>query len=135
MTLILGLGLVTTKCQWAGEGVLSIWPISGTVTYPSIGSIIAHERGAADDRITIGLGGRRRSRIRASILFIWTYPELPLLSWPRELLDQLVALEQVFVVFRQRHARMVERVIGRRTGTGGSAGVDYLDRIVLEFPQ
>ena len=78
-------------------------------------------------------GGRRRSRIRASILFIWTYPELPLLSWPRELLDQLIALEQVFVVFRQRHARMVERVIGRRTGTGGSAGVDYLDETALRY--
>ncbi|HIF91505.1 MAG TPA: tryptophan 2,3-dioxygenase, partial [Candidatus Poseidoniales archaeon] len=25
------------------------------------------------------------------------------------------------------HARMVERMIGRRMGTGGSSGVDYLD--------
>ena len=25
------------------------------------------------------------------------------------------------------HARMVERTIGRRVGTGGSSGVDYLD--------
>jgi tryptophan 2,3-dioxygenase len=25
------------------------------------------------------------------------------------------------------HARMVERIIGRRVGTGGSSGVDYLD--------
>jgi tryptophan 2,3-dioxygenase len=31
------------------------------------------------------------------------------------------------VIFRQRHARMVERVIGRGTGTGGSSGVDDLD--------
>jgi tryptophan 2,3-dioxygenase len=29
-------------------------------------------------------------------------------------------------VFRNRHARMVERVIGRRVGTGGT-GVDYLE--------
>jgi tryptophan 2,3-dioxygenase len=28
---------------------------------------------------------------------------------------------------------MVERVIGRRTGTGGSAGVDYLDTTALEY--
>jgi tryptophan 2,3-dioxygenase len=37
------------------------------------------------------------------------------------------------VLWRQRHARMVERVIGRRTGTGGSAGVDYLDQTALRY--
>ena len=36
-------------------------------------------------------------------------------------------------IWRQRHARMVERVIGRRTGTGGSAGVDYLDQTALRY--
>jgi tryptophan 2,3-dioxygenase len=76
---------------------------------------------------------RRRSRIRAALLFIESYRELPLLAWPREILDSIVALEQAFVIFRQRHARMVERVIGRRTGTGGSAGVDYLDQTALRY--
>jgi tryptophan 2,3-dioxygenase len=75
----------------------------------------------------------RRRRIRAAMLFIETYRELPLLSWPREVLEHLVRLEQAFVVFRQRHARMVERVIGRRTGTGGSAGVEYLDQTALKY--
>ena len=78
-------------------------------------------------------GGFRRARIRAAMLFIETYRELPLLAWPREVLDSLVALEQFLVILRQRHARMVERVIGRRTGTGGSAGVDYLDKTALEY--
>ncbi|MEZ4312709.1 MAG: tryptophan 2,3-dioxygenase family protein, partial [Polyangiaceae bacterium] len=32
-----------------------------------------------------------------------------------------------------RHARMVERVIGRRVGTGGSSGVDYLDETALKY--
>jgi tryptophan 2,3-dioxygenase len=76
---------------------------------------------------------RRRSRIRAALLFIESYRELPLLAWPREVIDAIVALEQAFVIFRQRHARMVERVIGRRTGTGGSAGVDYLDQTALQY--
>ncbi|HVI00015.1 MAG TPA: tryptophan 2,3-dioxygenase family protein [Enhygromyxa sp.] len=76
---------------------------------------------------------RRCSRIRAALLFIESYRELPLLAWPREVLDSIVALEQTFVIFRQRHARMVERVIGRRTGTGGSAGVDYLDQTALQY--
>jgi len=78
-------------------------------------------------------GGARRRRVRAAMLFIETYRELPLLAWPREVLDSLVEFEQFFVIFRQRHARMVERVIGRRTGTGGSAGVDYLDTTALKY--
>ncbi len=75
----------------------------------------------------------RVSRIRAALLFIESYRELPLLAWPRELIDALVAFEQSMIIFRQRHARMVERVIGRRTGTGGSAGVDYLDQTANKY--
>lgn len=73
---------------------------------------------------------RRRSRVRAAILFIEAYRDLPLLSWPRLLLDVVVQLESQLVLWRSRHGRMVERVIGRRPGTGGSSGVDYLDRTV-----
>ncbi|MFT7518433.1 MAG: tryptophan 2,3-dioxygenase [Kiritimatiellia bacterium] len=70
----------------------------------------------------------RLRRIRAAVLFIESYRELPLLAWPRLLIDTVMELEQQFVMFRARHARMVERMIGRRVGTGGSSGVDYLDK-------
>jgi tryptophan 2,3-dioxygenase len=66
-------------------------------------------------------------RIRAALLFIESYRDLPLLAWPRLLLDTVVETEELFILWRTRHARMVERVIGRRVGTGGSSGVDYLD--------
>jgi tryptophan 2,3-dioxygenase len=75
----------------------------------------------------------RASRIRAALVFIECYRELPLLAWPREVLDGLTSFEQAFVIFRQRHARMVERMIGRRTGTGGSTGVEYLDSTALKY--
>lgn len=75
----------------------------------------------------------RRRRIRAAVLFIESYRELPLLAWPREIVDGIVAVEQAFVIFRQRHARMAERIIGRRVGTGGSTGVDYLDQGALRY--
>ena len=58
---------------------------------------------------------------------------LPLLAWPREVLAALLEVEQCFLIYRQRHARMVERVIGRRTGTGGSMGVAYLDETALRY--
>lgn len=73
----------------------------------------------------------RRSRIRAALAFIESYRELPLLAWPRELVDSLLTVEQALIIFRQRHARMVEVEIGRRIGTGGSSGVDYLDGTAL----
>jgi len=69
----------------------------------------------------------RVKRIRAALIFIESYRMLPLLAWPRLLIDAVVETEEQFVLFRTRHARMVERVIGRRVGTGGSSGVDYLD--------
>ncbi|HVJ92462.1 MAG TPA: tryptophan 2,3-dioxygenase family protein [Labilithrix sp.] len=75
----------------------------------------------------------RMKRIRAALVFIESYRELPLLAWPRVIIDELVAFEQAFVIFRQRHARMVERIIGQRTGTGGSSGVDYLDQTALRY--
>lgn len=75
----------------------------------------------------------RRSRIRAALVFLESYRELPLLAWPREVVEALVEMEQASLIFRQRHARMVERVIGRRTGTGGSAGVDYLDATAVRY--
>jgi len=76
----------------------------------------------------IPLGRREmRSRIRCAILFIESYRELPLLAWPRTLLDTIVDLEEQMILFRTRHVRMVERIIGRRMGTGGSSGVEYLE--------
>ena len=75
-----------------------------------------------------GQDATRIRRIRAAVLFIESYRELPLLAWPRLLLDRIVELEQGLLLFRSRHARMVERLIGRRPGTGGSEGVSYLDK-------
>jgi tryptophan 2,3-dioxygenase len=70
-------------------------------------------------------------------LFIESYRSLPLLSWPRLLVDAVVEVEEQFVLWRNRHARMVERTIGRRVGSGGSSGVDYLDRAAAHriFPE
>jgi tryptophan 2,3-dioxygenase len=42
------------------------------------------------------------------------------------LIERLLDHDQGFAHWRARHALMVERLIGHRTGTGGSAGVSYL---------
>jgi tryptophan 2,3-dioxygenase len=54
-----------------------------------------------------------------------------------ELAEELVDLEDAFQQWRFRHMKTVERIIGMRSGTGGSAGVGYL-RHALEkyfFPE
>ena len=95
------------------------------------------ERAAVTGRIHASLAGLRQflfpddaplRRVHAALLFIESYRELPLLAWPRLLLDTIAECEEQMLLFRNRHARMVERTIGRRVGTGGSSGVDYLDQ-------
>jgi tryptophan 2,3-dioxygenase len=88
----------------------------------------------AEDEPNLDDEGRAfRRRVRAALVFLESYRELPRLTWPREVVDLVLAVEQQMLIWRQRHARMVERVIGRRTGTGGSAGVDYLDKTALQY--
>lgn len=54
-----------------------------------------------------------------------------------ELAEKLVDLEEQFSLWRFRHVRVVERVIGFKTGTGGSSGVPFLRKMVNHtfFPE
>jgi tryptophan 2,3-dioxygenase len=88
---------------------------------------------AGDDPSATDEARVQRRRVRAALIFLESYRELPRLAWPREVIDSVLELEQAMLIWRQRHARMVERVIGRRIGTGGSAGVDYLDQTALRY--
>jgi tryptophan 2,3-dioxygenase len=69
----------------------------------------------------------RYRRLRASLLYIETYYDVPELALERRLIDAVLDLESLLVLWRTRHARAAEKMIGRRVGTGG-ASVDYLDR-------
>jgi tryptophan 2,3-dioxygenase len=40
--------------------------------------------------------------------------------------ERLIDLDEGFMEWRYRHVKMVQRTIGTRRGTGGSAGADYL---------
>ncbi len=54
-----------------------------------------------------------------------------------ELAEAMVDHDETWALWRNRHAVMVERMIGRNSGTGGSSGVDYLNsrRDERFFPQ
>jgi tryptophan 2,3-dioxygenase len=52
---------------------------------------------------------------------------------PAEVCEALVDIDEGVQEWRYRHVKMVERIIGRKTGTGGSAGSEYL-RATLFHP-
>ncbi|MDT4939385.1 MAG: tryptophan 2,3-dioxygenase [Pseudonocardiales bacterium] len=47
-------------------------------------------------------------------------------SQPAEVCEALVDLDEGLQEWRYRHVKMVERIIGAKLGTGGSAGAEYL---------
>ena len=59
-------------------------------------------------------------------LFIFLYRDEPILQQPSLLLSRLMDVEEMMTNWRNRHAQMVLRMIGRKSGTGGSSGHQYL---------
>ncbi|MEM7453179.1 MAG: tryptophan 2,3-dioxygenase family protein [Planctomycetota bacterium] len=61
-------------------------------------------------------------------LFIHLYRDEPMLYQPFQYLNSLVTIDELFTNWRQRHAVMVQRMLGTKIGTGGSSGHDYLSQ-------
>jgi tryptophan 2,3-dioxygenase len=59
-------------------------------------------------------------------LFINLYRDEPMLYSPFRYLTLLADIDELFTNWRQRHAIMVQRMLGTKIGTGGSSGHDYL---------
>ena len=64
--------------------------------------------------------GRAATRSRTCC---WVYAAT---GTPAELCEALVDIDEGIQEWRYRHVKMVERIIGFKTGTGGSAGSAYL---------
>ncbi len=54
-----------------------------------------------------------------------------------EMCEKLVDVDESFQLWRFRHLKTVERIIGHKTGTGGSSGVAFLKRVLEHtfFPE
>ncbi|HYT96102.1 MAG TPA: tryptophan 2,3-dioxygenase family protein [Casimicrobiaceae bacterium] len=54
-----------------------------------------------------------------------------------DMCEKLVDVEEAFQLWRFRHMKTVERIIGHKTGTGGSSGVAFLKRALEHsfFPE
>ena len=78
--------------------------------------------------------------LERDVTLAWTFtPELvpvfasiyadPRAHWAAyETCEELVDLEDNFQLWRFRHLKTVERIIGFKTGTGGSSGVSFLQK-------
>jgi tryptophan 2,3-dioxygenase len=77
---------------------------------------------------------RSDSGVRAVIREIY---EKPAKNWDAyEMCEKLVDVDEQQALWRFRHVKVVQRIIGWKRGTGGTAGVDYLKKLVdvLLFP-
>lgn len=72
--------------------------------------------------------GKIRLSFQASMaaLLIQLYGTEPLLQLPCRLLDSIKEMDELLTNWRYRHTQMVMRMLGRKSGTGGSSGHDYL---------
>ncbi len=72
--------------------------------------------------------GDRKLSYQATLaaLFINLYRDQPILHLPYRMLAALLDIDELFTTWRYRHSLMVLRMIGKKVGTGGSSGHDYL---------
>jgi tryptophan 2,3-dioxygenase len=72
--------------------------------------------------------GKIKLSYKATIaaLFINLYRDEPILHQPFQLISKLIEIDNQLTQWRSRHAQMVMRMLGKKVGTGGSSGHEYL---------
>jgi tryptophan 2,3-dioxygenase len=116
--------------------------LEGALRAPSIYDLtirLLHRRGLAIDKAVLERDVSVSHIPSDSVLGAWlaVYRE-PARYWELyELAEKLVDFEDYFRRWRFNHVTTVERIIGFKRGTGGSAGVSYLRKMldVVLFPE
>ena len=78
-----------------------------------------------DEMVETGQRDLSYKSMQAALL-IFLYRDQPVLHLPYRLLTGLIDMDEYLTSWRYRHALMAHRMIGRKTGTGGSSGYSYL---------
>lgn len=96
-------------------------------------------RGLPVPRDVLGRDLSRPHEPNEGVLRVWqTVYENPDQYWDAyELAEKLVDIDEAYSLWRYRHVKVVERIIGFKRGTGGTAGVAYLRQMVDDrlFPE
>ena len=93
---------------------------SSDTYYRSVLDAEAHEQLRKEGKV------RFSYKATIAVLLINLYRDEPILQVPFQLLTSLVDIDELLTMWRYRHAQMVLRMLGRKIGTGGSSGYDYL---------
>jgi len=80
----------------------------------------AHEKKIKDGELKLSY------KATMSALLINLYRDEPILRQPYMFLQKLIDIDELLTSWRNRHAQMVLRTLGKKIGTGGSSGYDYL---------
>ncbi len=102
-----------------------------------------HRAGARGNRCAVGptriaTGHSRTSfRPRSKPGFLQVYRDTERYWELYQLAEKLVDLDDAMATWRHKHVLTVERIIGGKRGTGGTAGVSYLSSTVTKraFPE
>jgi len=98
---------------------------------PEVGTASGGERSADSEGPKEEAGQQRISELKRIYQDAERHYELFLLT------ESLIEYDEMFSMWRLRHIKMVERMIGSKTGTGGSEGAAYLKKTVERqfFPE
>ena len=129
------LGNKSRRLAEAHRNVPHVWPAMETaLTEPSLyDAVIAllHRRGHPIDGKALDRDWSEPYVSDDSVRAAWVavYGEPSPTNQLYRLGEALIGIDQTFSVYRWRHFRSVERIIGDKPGTGGSAGVGWLRHV------
>jgi tryptophan 2,3-dioxygenase len=115
---------------WKDRGTDSFWKVytnaySESLSENEKGNLDVYQRLFGDEK-DYPIDRSFSKAANRSALFIMLYRDHPMLHLPFELVSSLLEIDQLLSMWRHRHIHMVQRTIGKRVGTGGSTGADYL---------
>tara|TARA_B110000008_G_scaffold56991_1_gene56491 strand:- start:14 stop:952 length:939 start_codon:yes stop_codon:yes gene_type:complete len=137
------LGNKSKKLATAHKNVEHVWPeIENSLKSPSLyDDVIAllQRRGFGIDQNMLKRNWAQPYEANASVEAAWLtiYKEASLENDLYSLGEKLTSLDENFSIYRWRHFLTVQKIIGYKPGTGGSAGVGWLESVTSHrfFPE
>ena len=110
------------------EGSVSRERVQSRLNQPTLWDAFLHYLAANEYRVPQTLLQRDYSKgyepsPEVQRILVEVYKKNPTVS---QIVERLVDLDEGFMEWRYRHVKMVQRTIGTKPGTGGSAGAEYL---------
>ena len=137
------LGNKSKRLATAHKNVAHVWPeIEKALNSPSLyDDVIAllKKNGAPIDKCMLDRDWSRPYESNKSVESAWLkiYSDSALNNELYRLAEKLTSLDENFSIYRWRHFLTVQKIIGFKPGTGGSAGVGWLQEITNHrfFPE